>query len=196
MSLKDDIDDLGKVWSSSGSLFKVMAVISVFLSISSIASLSDRIFEWKGFVLDGVNFYRLYISVPASKMLASISIVLNQTKMDYLIVVAISMSCFARGGIMLGNDKLRQDETFQSNYHGIASVLASLYVVVLVAMRLNAETWELKYHLLIVYIGAPIILFFFIFDRSLKNLYSYFFPVIWAIVVVLLLGAINVGLTK
>ena len=34
--------------------------IALFFTVSSITSLSDVVFKWKGFILDGLEFYRTY----------------------------------------------------------------------------------------------------------------------------------------
>jgi hypothetical protein len=43
---------------------RLVLVIGLFLSSTSLASLSDRVFELRGFVLTGVEFYRTWIAGP------------------------------------------------------------------------------------------------------------------------------------
>jgi hypothetical protein len=62
MGLKGDFSEVEAIWSRSPWRVKAFLGISLFLASGSIASLSDTVFRWKGFVLDAVTFYRTYIS--------------------------------------------------------------------------------------------------------------------------------------
>ena len=196
MSLSSDIHELGDVWSRSGYLFKIVVIVSIFLSVSSVASLAERIFEWKGFILDAVNFYRIYIVNTFSVLLAKIGINLDQEKIDYLTITMISVSCMARGGIMLGKEKLKLNEGFFQNDQGIAAVLFWLIFLGLMLTRLDAKEGSLSYVSLFVTVGTTIILPMIIFKEKKIDVLSYFSPLIFAVVIVLFLGALNVGLTK
>ncbi|MDO9333363.1 MAG: hypothetical protein Q7T57_02435 [Dehalococcoidales bacterium] len=70
MGLKGDLDEAVKDWPKSNRLIKAWLVFSVFFSTLQLASLSEAVFKWKGFVLDGVNFYREWFTTPISKATA------------------------------------------------------------------------------------------------------------------------------
>lgn len=64
MGLKADMSEVTEAWSSAPWRVRLFLVICLFLSTSAIASLSDTVFKWKGFVLDAVNFYRQLFAAP------------------------------------------------------------------------------------------------------------------------------------
>jgi hypothetical protein len=47
---------------------RLMLAVGLFLSSSGIASLSDRVYELKGFILTGVEFFRTWITGPVSTL--------------------------------------------------------------------------------------------------------------------------------
>ena len=67
----DTKDEIIKYWKKSPFLAKVIWVVSVILASSSIASLSETVFAWKGFILDGVEFYRELLE-PLKILLSSV----------------------------------------------------------------------------------------------------------------------------
>lgn len=67
--LKKECEQLKMAWVKLSLPAKVLSGISLFLSASSITSLSNAIIEWKGFIKDAVDFYQQFISVPLSHLL-------------------------------------------------------------------------------------------------------------------------------
>jgi hypothetical protein len=72
MGLKADFDEVRAAWPSYPWRLRLWLVLSLFLASGSIASLSDTIFRWKGFVLDAIDFYAAYVSEPVRKALSNI----------------------------------------------------------------------------------------------------------------------------
>src|SRR5438309_2265838 len=69
MGLKGDLDEVVTVWSRSPWRVKAYLAISAFLASGSIASLSDTVFRWKGFVSDALSFYQNHISDQLLRLL-------------------------------------------------------------------------------------------------------------------------------
>nr|CBA29924.1 hypothetical protein Csp_A14590 [Curvibacter putative symbiont of Hydra magnipapillata] len=46
--------------------------VALFLATSSLASLSEVVFKWKGFVLDALVFYRSNLSQPVAELLTKV----------------------------------------------------------------------------------------------------------------------------
>jgi hypothetical protein len=69
MGLKADLQEVAMVWRRSPWRIKTFLALSAFLASGSIASLSDTVFRWKGFALDAILFYQLYISEPIRNLL-------------------------------------------------------------------------------------------------------------------------------
>jgi len=62
MGLKGDLQEAADLWDRSPWRVRAFLALSVFLASGSIASLSDTVFRWKGFVADAVMLYETYIS--------------------------------------------------------------------------------------------------------------------------------------
>ena len=62
MGLKGDLHEVATVWKRSSWQVKAYLTLSAFLASGSIASLSDTVFRWKGFVRDALSFYQEYLS--------------------------------------------------------------------------------------------------------------------------------------
>lgn len=66
MGLKADVEEVALHWRRAPWRVKVFLVLALFLSTTSLASLAETVFRWKGFVLDALGFYRHHISEPVS----------------------------------------------------------------------------------------------------------------------------------
>lgn len=72
MGLKGDLDEVAKVWRVTPWRIRAWLVLSLFLASGSIASLSETVSKWKGFILDSVRFYRRWISTPLLEFLGAL----------------------------------------------------------------------------------------------------------------------------
>ena len=91
MSLKKDLSEARELWRESSSIFKLFIIISIFMTFSSFASMSDEIYKWKGFVADGLHFYRSSLIAPLDKILAYFKLTYSQISKDYLVVYSLSL---------------------------------------------------------------------------------------------------------
>ncbi len=62
MGLKGDLHEVATVWERSSWRVKAYLLLSAFLASGSIASLSDTVFRWKGFLREALSFYQAYFS--------------------------------------------------------------------------------------------------------------------------------------
>jgi hypothetical protein len=69
MGLKADFQEVATVWNQSSWRVRIYLALSAFLASGSIASLSETVFRWKGFMADAVLFYQTYISGPLHRVL-------------------------------------------------------------------------------------------------------------------------------
>lgn len=70
MGLKADVEEVTQHWKRSPWRVKIFLAIALFLSTSSLASLSEAVFKWKGFVLDALAFYKRWVSQPGTELIA------------------------------------------------------------------------------------------------------------------------------
>lgn len=64
MGIKGDYIELVSSLKGDNILKKIISIMFFFGAVSSIASLSDHVFKWKGFILNGINGYHAYIVNP------------------------------------------------------------------------------------------------------------------------------------
>jgi hypothetical protein len=58
LELDSEIQNLKKSFKEGGILTRMIICLSFFLSLSSLANLSEEIIKWKGFILGGLNLYK------------------------------------------------------------------------------------------------------------------------------------------
>ena len=73
MGLRGDFAELNAVWKGAPLRVKLFLVLSGFLASGSIASLSETILKWKGFIAVGVSFYRETIRNPVAARLVDVT---------------------------------------------------------------------------------------------------------------------------
>ena len=93
MELKDEIK---KYWKESPIWAKVVWVLSVFFASSSIASLSDLVFAWKGFILDGIEFYRAIISPIKDYFGNLLGIQIKREQADLIVFTGFFVSAYRK----------------------------------------------------------------------------------------------------
>lgn len=86
MDIKKDIEEARVNWRQWPWLLKVWVLLSMFFTVSSVASLADAVAQWKGFFLDAVLFYRQWISVPFQSSLAHFDLQYKQKNADFLLI--------------------------------------------------------------------------------------------------------------
>lgn len=64
MGLKGDWSEVAGIWSKSPWRVRILLGASVFVASNSIATLSDTVFRWKGFIKDALSFYQQNVTVP------------------------------------------------------------------------------------------------------------------------------------
>ena len=100
MGLKSDIDEVLVVWERAPWHMRVYLVLSLVLGSTSIASLSETVFKWKGFVLDGVNLYRSFISSPIRNLAKNLfNYSLSQSAFDLSVLALLLAVASLRVGI-------------------------------------------------------------------------------------------------
>ncbi|MEM6720327.1 MAG: hypothetical protein AAF611_13460 [Bacteroidota bacterium] len=197
MSLKSDIDEILKEWKTSSKWFKIVVIVSAFITLSSVASLSDTIFAWKGFILDGVEFYRITILEPIRHLFLIIDIKLSIISTNLLIIWLIIFGSIIRLLFYLAKETNSLRRFFQ-----VFSLVAIslLYKTILYYISFHYNLLEKYLERALVYNLA---IFLIIFSYLLYKLVNYkkallilVGPLLLSIVVILILAAINSGLTR
>ena len=96
MGLKGDIDEAKELWRNASPLMKLVIGVSLFLTVSSVTSLADVVFEWKGFILDALEFYRSWIADPVRRIARAFGLNYTRPEVDGLLVLTLLIGSFAR----------------------------------------------------------------------------------------------------
>jgi hypothetical protein len=189
MALVSDLEEAKKMWKNSSFSARAFIVISTFLAVSSITSLSDTIFKWKGFILDGLNFYREFIRFPLCELISKFEIHLEFYELDIYVIVLLMHGAFVR----TQNLKFEHSDiglftkVFLAILSGVMILGVSYYLVHFEPMNSSLQ-----------YVTFILIMFLLpILQRySSKERVAYYTPIILSFIVVFILAAINIGLRK
>ena len=94
LDLNKEIDELKKSFKEGNALTRVVMVTCFILSLSSLAELSSKIVAWKGFILNGLGFYRSIFVEPITYLTSNIG--LSYTELE-IHVATVSSICIAIG---------------------------------------------------------------------------------------------------
>jgi len=182
MGLAGDINEAKKLWNESSPLFRVVIVISTFLAISSIASMSDVIFHWKGFISDGLQFYNSWAIEPLKKFALKFDHSIYERNLNFIIVIGL---------LNAGLIRVYLNETYRERYLLIFFIIFNYGNMIKIHIFGTSivSTWEI--------IFLPLVLVsLYLFKTPIKIKILYFTPIIFSILSTLILAAINSGLTK
>lgn len=90
MGLKADFDEVVEAWPKYSWMLRLWLILSAFVASGAIASLSETVFKWKGFVLDAVAFYRSFLSEPLAQFIHARNPHLGPAIADALLLAAVS----------------------------------------------------------------------------------------------------------
>lgn len=129
MGLKGDFHEVARVWRQSSWQIKTYLALSAFLASGSIASLSETIFRWKGFVSDAVSFYQTYIAGQLQWLLERLFVHVPDGLSHLLILTAIYLGANLRvAKFALPSAEARSVAlNAMTNYVGAAIGIAALF---------------------------------------------------------------------
>lgn len=215
MDLKDEIK---KYWKESPFWAKVVWVISAFFASSSIASLSDLVFSWKGFILDGIDFYRAMITPIKDYFSYSLNIHITREQADLIVFVGIFVSAYrkfvtSRWIASKPNIKITSlfiainillwfltmmfiSASILGKLHFTIDILVALYLLYMLQYPLTVLVFDRipsdsKFHETI---GALMLKAYT--KNKTRFFIIYYSPIITAIVLLFIAAAVNSGLTR
>ena len=192
MGIKSDWEEARKLWASSTILMKLLILISLFITTSSIASLSETVFKWKSFILDGVTFYHRCMVDPTAQPLSSAGLQYSRVDVNVLFLVSLYAGSYFRA---IGITELWSDFKSKPISEG-AVYLCFLSVYIWPGITKGNGV---SYSILAVY-SIALIYSFVIVVRGKRDdpetFLKFIFIPLFSISLVLLLGAISSGLSK
>jgi hypothetical protein len=72
MGIKSDFEEFRDLWNRGNFWLRGLAIVFLFIQVGSLASLSDTIFEFRGFIRDGIQLYEEWIRDPLKMLLSSL----------------------------------------------------------------------------------------------------------------------------
>lgn len=94
LNLDKEFDELKKSFREGNALTKVVMVLGFILSLSSLTELSSKIVAWKGFILNGLDFYRTLFVEPVTYLSSIIG--LSYTELE-IHAATVSSTCIVIG---------------------------------------------------------------------------------------------------
>ncbi|HIF5692802.1 TPA: hypothetical protein ACX3DQ_003909 [Vibrio parahaemolyticus] len=213
MGFHSDYEEILSAFHRVGPLQKVLLILSFFMSISAIASLSETIFKWKGFILDAVAVYQDCFVAPIVEYSALFGLHYEQHEVHSAVLLS-TMVVLGMRLLMLGQlsafEKISEDSGREIKpkltYFKCISILFP--VCLWLGYGLTDSSFKLMLHIVVlliypVFLVGPKIFMHLIGSENSyleKGRFSYFktyYAYLFAIAVVIgVLGAINTGLTK
>lgn len=191
MSLKDDLAEAKELWANGSWMLRLFVVLSVVLTTSSVASLSDIVFEWKGFILDGINFYRSTVGLLFERVKLYLGLEYSRENADVLVAVTIMNMGWLR--FIWSDWKSEKLSSILSNLSITLIVICGemyLWYVFNGLDQLGINLWFLAVGVLS-FLAWPFMTHF-----TPKEKLILWGPVVAALVIVSVFGAINAGLSK
>lgn len=185
MALIDDIQSARNLWKNGTILTRVFIVVSTFLATGAIASLSDVVFAWKGFILDGVNFYRNFIVQPLLQLAEIFSLEISSMEVNFLILTGIFMSAIYRKVWVTSEIGMRVTS-------GTVMLIGFCFLAYLVG---SSDGLQENISVLYVYLGICLI-YPVLRGFSKHERIAYYLPIATAITLNFIVAAINSGLTR
>ena len=185
MALIDDLKSAKNLWKNGKPITRFFIVLSTFLASGSIASLSDVVFAWKGFILDGVNVYRSWVVHPMQQLASDFGLSIDNSEVHFLVLTALFMAAIYRKVWVTSEVEMRI-------FSGLSMLLGFG-----VLAYLTGNGHEVKKNETFFYIYFVICLVYpFLRKFSFLEKVAYYLPVVSGVGVTLFAGAVNAGLSR
>lgn len=97
MGLKADLEEVTGYWARSPWRVRVFLAIALFLSATSLASISEAVFKWKGFILEALDFYRQFIAGPIGSFVTTVTgLAVTPQWIDSAVLLGLFLGALAR----------------------------------------------------------------------------------------------------
>ena len=205
MGFRNDFNEAKELWSNSSLLTKIFVCVTLFLTTSSIASLSDVVFKWKGFVLDGIAIYRDWLVAPITDYSSYIGLKYSVAEIDALILLDVLFVVPYFRTLLFPWRKINSNLEYSVKIK--RGAIAAFVSIIALHLLVGASGNESSILILsVAFLGTFWLLV--LPSKGLKAAYTelygsvkkyrivYAGPILFAITTMLILGAINSGLTR
>jgi len=124
MGLKADVDEVTSYWDRAPWRVRIVLVLVLFLSSTSLASLSESVVKWKGFLLDALTFYRANVLRPIAEVVQKlVDHPLSTTFLDNAVLYGLFFAALTRALLLRNSSWPRKA--------GDVVFMGALYVVLI-----------------------------------------------------------------
>jgi hypothetical protein len=213
MGMLSDLNEFSlKKFKAFGPLGKLLMVIAYFIAVSAITTLADVVFQWKGFILQGVKFYVEFVVNPLILFSSYIGLKYDRNEIHAAVLGTISILIGMR---LLADGQIAAYKIISARYKCEVKPNLVLYRAIGITFPIGIWLWygltEQSPNFLVL---IPIVLLYPVFivipkiimtkfDKGAyfeKEEFSYFVTyyayVAYVLLAVGVLGAINLGLTR
>lgn len=92
MHIQNEINEIKRSYSEGGVFTKMFLILGLFFGVSSLTSIASAIVEWKGFLLNAINFYQSYFVSPIISAGRSFGFSYSTAEVHTAIVLSICVS--------------------------------------------------------------------------------------------------------
>ncbi|WP_397471938.1 hypothetical protein [Rheinheimera sp.] len=135
IDISKEVEEFQKAFKEGGLLTRLFLVLGFFFSISSLTSLSSVIVDWKGFILEGINFYQHYFVETVVSVASPLGLSYSQAEIHTAtissITVAIGMRILAVGQLAafrVINEKYKSDLKPNLNFYWAMAILYAVCI--------------------------------------------------------------------
>lgn len=188
MGLLGDLEEGKDWWGKASFSGRCLIAVITFLSISSITSISDKVFQWKGFISTGLDFYREFITGPLVDLLTYIGLNLRQDYIDIYVLI-----------VFMFNSMYRRQVFDKPILFKVTAFLLCMLITAVILVFINYFTHgtsEDNRIALLIMIGFLTLSHPFGKKFSKGELIAYYAPIFLSILCILVLAAINHGLER
>lgn len=185
MSIIVEYRKVKEAWADSTLTAKLIIAVFAFLTITPLASLAEALIAWKGFLRDGINFYREFVTEPLIDAFRPLGLFYTQVEIDTL---------FALGWQYFGAIRVATF-WFPRGWRKYAFVIVNAisWFGFAAIYGLNAEEVGvlefLAFVALFLWYGRHLAK-----DYGVGTLVTYYAPAFFSVFAILVLGAFNVAL--
>ncbi|AUP81420.1 hypothetical protein [Flavivirga eckloniae] len=184
MSFKSDFDEYISDFKKYPFWLKIVLGVMLLATVSSIASISDIFFNWKGFILEGLESYRKCINRPIRVVAENLGVIIPEKKVDELILLQLIYLPYIRMELL--------------NFIKHKNLLILFIGALLIHIYLMYDILSGGINM---FIFTPIYVIYIMIGSKKnelikKHILRLYIPVLIGLFLVCLLAAINEGLTR
>lgn len=211
MDIKQEFSKLKASFWGGGILTRVLLVIGFFFSLSSITTLSSKIVGWKGFILEGINFYKEYYVDNVAVLAGAVGLRYTQTEIHTATVTCIAVCVGMR---ILAMGQKVAFKVINARYEGDLKPNLKIFAFIAIFFTIGIWLWYgvfdppiFQWFVVTVILGYPLIIVFtkklmakkdyeYFEEREFNYIVSYYAYVLALLICLGSLAAINSGLIE